>query len=508
MKKEQDYIIEDLIKSTGEILHDIESSDFEVKGSTEAKKRIENEIQRKEFEALAFEEQASVDGVVEISISRDDMQVVMDFYPPGGAGSDITEEDVRDKLASYGIVHGIEWETVREAIGRCNDEQVQKNDIVIARGTKPVDEIPRQYVIEERLQTKKPILRDEDERIDFKKLTSYTLVSKGDILAKVVPKKEGVLGKTVKGELVPYRKAPVVPKKPGKNTAIEGERVVATADGRFELWKNHFWVHEVFEVYGDVDYHTGNITFPGDIIIHGRVNDGFTVDAEGSISCKGTLDASDVTCKRDLLVSRGIIGRKKGTIHVGGEIRAKYIENSYVEAGGPIYIETGILHSIVSTRDCLEMTKRSIIAGGKIYSQNGVQAGQIGTKMGIKTEIHCGIDHNVQQNLEWIRDKSVALATKLSQIEDRIKAEPEKETVLDETKRKIKEYIHKLNRTAKALVVQLDKNRKAEVVVRGTVFPGVYIEICRRPYIVSHEIQGVRFFLDRERGAVDVEPLL
>jgi uncharacterized protein (DUF342 family) len=508
MKKEQDYIIEDLINSVGNILDDIQSSDFEVKGTTEAKKRIENEMQRKEFEALAFEEQVSVDGVVEIRISKDDMQVFADFYHPGGSGNDITEEDVRDKLASYGVVHGIEWETVREAIGRCNDEQVQINGAVIARGTKPVDEVPKQYVIEERLKTKKSIPRDENERIDFKKLTSYTLVSKGDVLAKVVPKKEGVLGKTVKGELVPYRKAPIVPKRPGKNTVIEGETVVAAADGRFEIWNNHFWIHEVFEVFGDVDYHTGNITFPGDIIIHGRVNDGFTVEAEGSISCKGTLDASVVTCKRDLLVNRGIIGRKKGTIHVGGEIRAKYIENSYVEADGPIYIETGILHSIVSTRDCLEMPKRSIIAGGKIYSQNGVRAGQIGTKMGIKTEIHCGVDHKIQQNLEWIRDKSVALATKLSQIEDRAKAEPQKAPVLDEMKRKIKEYIHKLNRTARTLVVQLDKNRKAEVVVLGTVFPGVYIEICRKPYVVSHEINGVRFFLNRERGAVDVEPLL
>ncbi|MBN2323376.1 MAG: DUF342 domain-containing protein [Spirochaetes bacterium] len=508
MKKEKDYIVEDLIRSVGTILDDIQSVALEVGETTGSRKRIENEMQKKEFEELALEEQISVDGMAEIRISKDDMQAIADFYPPRGAGGDITEEDVTDKLSQYGVVHGIEWETIRNEIRRCNDEQVQISGVIIARGTKPVEEIPKQYVIEGGLKKKKSIQRDENERIDFKKLTSYTLVSKGDVLAKVVPKKEGVLGKTVKGELVPYKKASVVQKRPGKNTAVEGEVIVAAADGRFELWNNHFWVHEVFEVYGDVDYHTGNIEFPGDIIIHGRVNDGFTVDAEGSINCKGTLDASKVTCKRDLLVNRGIIGRKKGTIYVGGEIRAKYIENSYVEADGPIYIETGILHSIVSTRGRLEMAKRSIIAGGKIYSQNGVQAGQIGTKMGIKTEIHCGIDHKVQQNLEWIRDKSVALATKLGQIEGRIKAEPEKAAMLDETKRKIKEYIHKLNGTAKKLVVQLDKNKKAEVVVLGTVFPGVYIEICRKPYVVTHEIEGVRFFLDRERGTVDVEPLL
>jgi len=37
--------------------------------------------------------------------------------------------------------------------------------------------------------------------------------------------------------------------------------------------------------------------------------------------------------------------------------------------------------------------------------------------MGIKTEVYCGIDHRIQQNLDWIKDRSVALASKLTEIE-------------------------------------------------------------------------------------------
>jgi len=133
--------------------------------------------------------------------------------------------------------------------------------------------------------------------------------------------------------------------------------------------------------------------------------------------------------------------------------------------------------------------------------------GEIGTKMGIKTEIHCGVDYKVQQNLEWIKDKSVALALKLSQVEERIKTASGEKKELLRTRDRLKKYIHKLNHVAKSLVVWLDKNSKADVVVSGTVFPGVYIEIYRKSYLVPHEMEGVRFFLDKE-GGVDVEPIL
>jgi len=128
--------------------------------------------------------------------------------------------------------------------------------------------------------------------------------------------------------------------------------------------------------------------------------------------------------------------------------------------------------------------------------------------MGIKTEIQYGIDHRVQRNLDWIKDKNALLASKLSLMEERIKADSEANKELISTRDRLREYIHKLNRAAKALMGQLDRNRKADVVVSGTVFPGVYIEICRVPYLVSREIEGVRFYLDSEKGTVEVEPLL
>ena len=123
MKKEKEYAIEDLIRSTDELLDGISIEELEIEGPSEAKRKIENEVQRREYEELGLDKKSPIDGVVEIRVSQDDMLVTADFYPPSGAGSGINEADVRDKLESYGIVFGIEWETIRENVCQCNDRQ-------------------------------------------------------------------------------------------------------------------------------------------------------------------------------------------------------------------------------------------------------------------------------------------------------------------------------------------------------------------------------------------------
>ncbi|MCK4829307.1 DUF342 domain-containing protein [bacterium] len=125
--------------------------------------------------------------------------------------------------------------------------------------------------------------------------------------------------------------------------------------------------------------------------------------------------------------------------------------------------------------------------------------------MGVKTEINCGIDYSVQQKIEWIKDKTIALAFKLRQIEDGIKRKTSDLKKLNTTKDKIKNTIHKLNEAAMSLIFQLDKSESAEIIAKGTVYPDVYIEICHISYIVPREMENVRFWLNKEKGKIDVE---
>ena len=150
MGKEKDYAIEDLIRSTEELLNDISIEEIELERPSGSRKKIESEVQRRELKELAVEKKPSVDGIVELSVSKDGMLATADFYPPSGSGSDIIEEEVRDKFESFGIIFGIDWETVCEKSRQCNEEQVQINGVVVARGCPSEDEIPEQLAVDPR----------------------------------------------------------------------------------------------------------------------------------------------------------------------------------------------------------------------------------------------------------------------------------------------------------------------------------------------------------------------
>jgi hypothetical protein len=215
-----------------------------------------------------------------------------------------------------------------------------------------------------------------------------------------------------------------------------------------------------------------------------------------------------VLCSQDLSVGWGLIGRKAGKVKVGGEVKAKFIENCYVEARGSILVDVGILNSAVYSGDRVETGKKGVIAGGSVTAQNGIRVAQLGTRMGPRTELYCGTDYITEQKLEWIRSKNLDLAFKLKQVENRLKKSPENQDKLLNIQRRIKEAIHKLNEAAQSLIFHLDRNESADITVSGHVHPGVYIEICHVSFVASHSLKGVRFHLDKEKGKIIADPLL
>jgi uncharacterized protein (DUF342 family) len=373
---------------------------------------------------------------------------------------------------------------------------------VIARGKRPVNEVPPYLVVDDRLLAKEKKEEPSSARIDFKEVSPFTLVKKGDVLATLMPKQSGAMGLTVMGTAVAFRKEPVASPKPGKNAHWQEGNLVASCDGRFQATIASVWVEEILDINGNVDYHVGNIDFPGDVAIHGDVKDGFVVKAGKSVFCMSSVEACQIDCGGDLITERGIIGKEKARLRVGGMTQAKFIEGCTLDSDGSIFIQTSVLNSSIHTRDRLELGRRGIIIGGSISAQNGVSAAQIGTERGPRTEIHCGIDFTVEQKLIWIRDRNIALAFKLREIENKMKNSPQTKTVLSPLREKIKLAIHQLNENARLLVGGLDRNENADVSVTDMVFPGTYIEICHVSYFVTKPRRFVTFRLDKASGKI------
>jgi hypothetical protein len=502
MASGDDRAIENLIRGSEKLIKELIETGIPAADAARLAADIEANIQRGEMAALDALETTPTDARVDVAVSKDGMTATATFHPPSAGRPPLELDDARAALEKAKVLAGVDWEAVKEAVLRCNTEQQMVPDVVVARGSAPVSSMPPFIVLSRDLRERRETVESESARIDFRQLSPFTLVKKGDPLARRTPAREGKMGSTVHGTAIAYAKGTPPPLAPGGNIVEKDGTFLAGCDGRFQATAESFWVDEVLDVQTDVDYHSGNIDFPGDVVIQGDVRDGFSVKAGKSVFCLKSIEACRIECGGDIVTNQGIIGRRQAVLAAGGILRARFVEGCYLSARGSVHVQTSIMHSSVHTLDRVQMGERGIIVGGLVYAQNGVSAAQVGTDRSPRTEIHCGVDYTVEQKLVWIRDKTIALALKLKEIETRQKAVPDAAAKLAELHAKIRAAISQLNASARALVQKLDRNERADVSVRETVFPGTYIEICHVSHIVTRPMRSVTFRLDKATGRI------
>ncbi len=444
---------------------------------------------------------------VEVRISDDRMTAVASFSAPAASAGRIELDEVRDLLTAKGVRFGIDWDLVNSSILSCNTSRTALVDREIAHGQKPSNEVDRHLDVEPSLLTKAAPESSETRAIDFKALSPFQLVKKGDILARVSPRTEGAAGVDVTGAAVAYGRTACATLRPGKNTLAQGDSVVAGCDGKFVLGEDSFWVSEVLEISGDVDYSTGHIDFPGDVIVRGQIKQGFNVKAGGSLTCARTIDASEISCGGDLETDQGILGRPGSIVKVGGRVRAKFIENCSVEAGGDVLLTTGCLNSAIKALGAVCTGPKGVIIGGRIDAVKGVTAFQIGSPAGVRTEICCGEDSRVQQKLAWIKDKNAELGLALKDVEARLAARGQGDPHLLQARDNLKTAMHKMSDSAKGLAALLDKNKESTVAAAGEIHRGVLVELCHVPFAVAQSMSGVRLVLDRTSNVITPQRL-
>ena len=495
-----DATLQKLIQVSEELIRDLEGESTADPASLA--RLLDAEASEQPAVPLESLAEVSSDGTFLVHVTANGMEARAWFHPPQGNGQPLALEEVRRIVESTGIVFGVDWEAVKGCILTCNSERVDVTDVVIARARVPVPETPEYAVLSDRLVL--PVRQEgpAGDRVDFKELSLFTLVRKDEVLATPQPRSAGVMGTNVKGAAIPFTHDRTTHPRPGRNTLWKDGVVVAACDGRFQLNADSFWVDDILDVVGDVDLRVGNIDFPGDVVIRGEIRDGFTVRAGRSVLCTGCVGAARVTCGGDFVTQQGVVGKGKAVLMVGGAVEAKFLESCAVDAAGPVRIRTSVLNSTVHTSDRLELGERGIAIGGIIKAQNGVSAGQLGTDRGPRTEIYCGIDFRVEQKLVWIRDRNIALAHRLREVEAKMKADPRALPVLSPLRDRIRTAIHKLNEGARGLVGSLDRNEQAEVVVYGTVFPGAYLEICHVSHFLTRPVRRVSFRLDKAGGRI------
>jgi uncharacterized protein (DUF342 family) len=348
---------------------------------------------------------------VEITLSTDKMRAYITLTG-NEDGNPISYKEIRNALAKRGVIFGLIVEKLRKLV----ESPVYQSPVCVAEGMPPVN--GNDGAIELHFDTNKlykPTI-SKDGRADFRELNIIESVRKGQVLCTVIPPSTGKNGKRVTGEeITALNGRPAVLSK-GKNVEISENKqhLIAKIDGQVRYDYGKISVFPTYEVPGDVNNSTGNISFVGNILVRGNVLSGFTVEAGGSIEIWGVVEGAIIKAEDDIILRRGIQGMGKGTLQCGGDIVANYIENSNVVAEKDIKAEV-IMHSNVKCGNKLILTgRKGLLVGGVCCVGKEVSAKTIGSQMATSTEIEVGISPKTKKQF-------IELNNKIKDIEDNIK---------------------------------------------------------------------------------------
>ncbi|MBI5419049.1 MAG: DUF342 domain-containing protein [Deltaproteobacteria bacterium] len=338
---------------------------------------------RVEHESYTFDVEL-VDGGLECRCSLE----------PKGAGSFINDSNLLDLLNRCGIRQGIDLEAVSSFTRNACSGKPQK-EVPLARGMRA--EPGRDGWVEFIVRPHTGLAEykeDEDGVIDFHNPHSFTNVQPGAEIALLHPAEEGRQGVLVTGSTVPAPAVKPIRLTIGRGIRLEedGKKIIATAEGRVVYDGNTVSVESGFVVNGDVDYEIGNIDFAGFVDVRGDVLDGFKISSTKGIKVSGNAGNCQIRSGGNITIG-GMSGQGKGAIVCTGNLFARFLNEVVVECGGNVTVESEIRNSRIRSGACIIVPK-GVISGGECIALSGIEAGTLGSPIGVRTVLASGGDRS------------------------------------------------------------------------------------------------------------------
>lgn len=330
-----------------------------------------------------------MDAQATVFLSKDCMTAWVLVYPPVGGGRELERKDLDHALDQQQVRFGVD-EALLDALPQ--DPERYFRLISVAKGAGPAHGTDGRVVdLFPRTQERK-LTADENNRVDYTNLNFIHNVEQGGVICRIFPPTNGTPGRTVQNQEIPARNGKPASAPKGRNTELSegGRTLVATITGHVEFSGRSFQVKPVLDIPGNVDFSVGNINFLGDVCIHGDVCSGFSVQAMGTITVGGVVEACTLEAGRDLVVSRGVQGDSQAVLRAQRSIFAKYLENCCVYAKSSLEAECIINCDVFCDGGITVRSGHRSIIGGKVYAAHEVDAGIVGSRVGNRTDIVLG----------------------------------------------------------------------------------------------------------------------
>jgi uncharacterized protein (DUF342 family) len=256
---------------------------------------------------------------------------------------------------------------------------------------------------------------------------------------------------------------------------------------------------------------TGNINFPGEIQIQGKVQTGFTVMGGLRVLVNGIVEEAIISSGNKVEVSGGIKGGGKGIVRARTKIEANFAEKVTLLAVNDINLNKGAAFCTIKTNGKLSVAAdEGRLLGGVCQARKGISVANVGRENGTRTEISFGQDYLIKDRINETAEEIKKIKAALAGVDRKIKQGIQNPEALNQArieKVRLMKILEGLRLKAFTLEEQFEEHHESEVRIWGTVYPGVVLESHGRYYEIILERKGVVFYFDRASGIIKEKPL-
>ncbi len=326
---------------------------------------------------------------------------------------DLSVADVMAILANHGIVHGVvKPELIQGFLGSA---VLGAGAVKVAEGTPPVQGREARVVYFFETDHLKAGGMDENGNMDFKDRGEIPWVEEETLLARKVPMEKATPGRDVHGRILDPRPVRDIPFSSGKGAFLSADdlEIHSEVAGYPELgWDGEIRVNRTYLSMGNVDYHTGHLSFMGDIMVSGTLKSGFRVKGEHVVI--SAVDGGEIIALGDVEVKNGVNG---GRIYCLGSVKAKYLQNATISCLGNVRVSKNILDSTIECSGSLYVQDGEVISS-HITAHCGVHVRHLGTEKSAPNQIFFGTDLFIANGLARGRSRILQISGELAQLSE------------------------------------------------------------------------------------------
>lgn len=336
------------------------------------------------------------------------------------------------------------------------------------------------------------------DRVNHYQQSAYVVVRRDQVLGRLIAPLPGEDGHDVMGKVLPA-KAGRMPEQALHETILcrSDGQLIAQQQGVLIRSATDARITEKLHITGHVDFSTGNIDFPGDIVVDRGIKDLFEVRAGGSIQVGDVIEAATIECGGDLIARRGMAGREQGNVRIGGNFHVRYLGNVRGVVEKDLIVDSETLNSELTIYGNM-IAPSGTLSGGGLTVVGRVELCILGSDAGTSTELILGTVPRLEERLLQLQ----AILQRLTEMRDKMDAE---RAVLEknsrrmpaEHKTRLMELGFELQRIGgmmagalscrQSLETTIEKTRTVDLTVHQCIHPGVCLKVRQ----VAHRVKGL-----------------